>query len=108
MLKIFLALLPMLLTFMNKRAGMQSLAEIDFGVFQKYFIFQARCDLEACSGSRSTAHWAGIQSRRICSSVCFSPEPEIEPADIIAHARTPGTAAARMPKRSAHRIAEPG
>ena len=41
-LKIFLALLPMLLTFMNKRAGMQSLAEIDYGVFQKYFIFQAR------------------------------------------------------------------
>ena len=44
MLKIFLALLPMLLTFMNKRAGMQSLAEIDYGVFQKYFIFQARED----------------------------------------------------------------
>ena len=41
-LKIFLALLPMLLTFMNKRAGMQSLAEIDYGVFQKYFIFQVR------------------------------------------------------------------
>ena len=40
-LLIFLALLPMLLTFMNKRAGMQSKAEIDFGVFQKYFIFQA-------------------------------------------------------------------
>ncbi len=41
-LKIFLALLPMLLTFMNKRAGMQSLAEIDYGVFVKYFIFQVR------------------------------------------------------------------
>ena len=40
-LVIFLALLPMLLTFMNKRAGMQSKAEIDFGVFQKFFIFQA-------------------------------------------------------------------
>lgn len=40
-LTIFLALLPMLLTFMNKRAGMQSKAEIDFGVFQKFFIFQA-------------------------------------------------------------------
>jgi len=39
-LKIFLALLPMLLTFMNKRAGMQSLAEIDYGVMTKYFIFQ--------------------------------------------------------------------
>lgn len=32
----------MLLTFMNKRAGMQSLAEIDYGVFVKYFIFQVR------------------------------------------------------------------
>lgn len=41
-LTIFLALLPILLTFMNKRAGMQSKAEIDFGVFQKFFIFQAR------------------------------------------------------------------
>jgi Calcium-dependent channel, 7TM region, putative phosphate len=39
-LKIFLALLPMLLTFMNKKAGMQSLAEIDYGVFTKFFIFQ--------------------------------------------------------------------
>lgn len=40
MLKIFLALLPLLLTFMNKKAGMQSLAEIDYGVFTKFFIFQ--------------------------------------------------------------------
>ena len=40
-LLIFLAVLPMLLAFMNKRAGMQSKAEIDFGVFQKFFIFQA-------------------------------------------------------------------
>lgn len=39
-LTIFLALVPMILTFMNKRAGMQSLAEIDFGVFQKFFLFQ--------------------------------------------------------------------
>jgi Calcium-dependent channel, 7TM region, putative phosphate len=39
-LKVFLAVLPMLLTFMNKKAGMQSLAEIDYGVFTKYFIFQ--------------------------------------------------------------------
>jgi len=39
-LKIFLALLPILLTFMNKRAGMQSLAQIDYGVMVKYFIFQ--------------------------------------------------------------------
>jgi hypothetical protein len=31
----------MLLTFMNKKAGMQSLAEIDYGVFTKFFIFQA-------------------------------------------------------------------
>ena len=43
-LKAFLAVLPALLTFMNKRAGMQSKAEIDFGVFQKFFIFQA-CQL---------------------------------------------------------------
>lgn len=41
-LKIFLALLPLLLTFMNKKAGMQSLAEIDYGVFTKFFIFQVR------------------------------------------------------------------
>lgn len=40
MLKIFLALLPILLAFMNKLAGMQSLAEIDYGVMVKYFIFQ--------------------------------------------------------------------
>jgi len=53
-LKIFLALLPMLLTFMNKQAGMQSLAEIDYGVFQKYFIFQARRDFDTCSGLSST------------------------------------------------------
>ncbi len=39
-LKIFLALLPLLLAFMNKLAGMQSLAEIDYGVMVKYFIFQ--------------------------------------------------------------------
>ena len=55
-LKIFLALLPMLLTFMNKRAGMQSLAEIDFGVFQKYFIFQARRAFGSCIRLSRTVH----------------------------------------------------
>ena len=48
-LTIFLALLPMLLTFMNKRAGMQSKAEIDFAVFHRFFIFQAsdrQCNAE--------------------------------------------------------------
>lgn len=39
-LKIFLALLPLILKIMNKKAGMQSLAEIDYGVFTKFFIFQ--------------------------------------------------------------------
>ena len=41
----------MLLTFMNKRAGMQSKAEIDFGVFQKFFIFQV--SMPTCSALRN-------------------------------------------------------
>ncbi|KAK9804434.1 hypothetical protein WJX72_012500 [[Myrmecia] bisecta] len=39
-LKIFLLLLPMLLVFMNRRQGMNSLSKIDFGVVHKFFIFQ--------------------------------------------------------------------
>lgn len=39
-LKIFLALLPALLQFMNKLQGMVSESQIDFGVSKKYFIFQ--------------------------------------------------------------------
>lgn len=56
-LKIFLALLPMLLTFMNKRAGMQSLAEIDYGVMTKYFIFQVG-GATPCTGMQ----WMWIQA----------------------------------------------
>eukprot|EP00803_Ostreobium_quekettii_P011457 evm.model.scf_1059.5 EVM.evm.TU.scf_1059.5 scf_1059:28549-38537(-) len=39
-LKIFLALLPSLLVFMNKVQGMVSLSAIDFGLLRKYFLFQ--------------------------------------------------------------------
>ncbi|KAK9864573.1 hypothetical protein WJX84_004373 [Apatococcus fuscideae] len=39
-LKIFLALLPNLLAFMNKKQGMISASKVDFGVVRKYFIFQ--------------------------------------------------------------------
>ena len=39
-LKIFLAILPTLLAFMNKKQGMVSKSEVDFGVTTKYFIFQ--------------------------------------------------------------------
>ena len=44
-LKIFLAILPMLLAFMNKQQGMTSMSAVDFGVVRKYFIFQVstRC-----------------------------------------------------------------
>lgn len=39
-LKIFLAILPMLLAIMNRFAGMVSISQIDFGVVERYFIFQ--------------------------------------------------------------------
>ena len=39
-LRIFLALLPGLLSFMSHVQGMTSLSQIDFGVMRKYFIFQ--------------------------------------------------------------------
>ncbi|KAL3134038.1 hypothetical protein ABBQ32_008470 [Trebouxia sp. C0010 RCD-2024] len=39
-LRIFLALLPNLLSFMSHVQGMTSLSQIDFGVMRKYFIFQ--------------------------------------------------------------------
>ena len=41
-LKIFLAILPTLLAFMNRRQGMVSQSAVDFGVTTKYFIFQVR------------------------------------------------------------------
>ena len=41
-LKIFLALLPALLAFMNKKQGMIAASKVDFGVVRKYFIFQVR------------------------------------------------------------------
>lgn len=43
-LKIFLALLPTLLAFMNKKQGMIAASKVDFGVVRKYFIFQV-CSL---------------------------------------------------------------
>ncbi|KAK9809699.1 hypothetical protein WJX73_006828 [Symbiochloris irregularis] len=39
-LKIFLAVLPLILAYMNKRQGMISKSQIDFGVTLKLFIFQ--------------------------------------------------------------------
>ncbi|KAK9811621.1 hypothetical protein WJX72_007134 [[Myrmecia] bisecta] len=39
-LRIFLAILPLLLAFMNRRQGMISESQVDFGVVRKYFIFQ--------------------------------------------------------------------
>jgi hypothetical protein len=39
-LKIFLILLPTILAIMNRFAGMVSISQVDFGVVEKYFIFQ--------------------------------------------------------------------
>jgi hypothetical protein len=39
-LKIFLAVLPMILAAMAKRAGAVSLSEVDFSVVQHFFLFQ--------------------------------------------------------------------
>ena len=39
-LKVFLALLPKLLAFMNTKQGISSHSGNDFGVVKKYFIFQ--------------------------------------------------------------------
>ena len=39
-LRIFLARLPNLLSFMTHLQGMTSLSQIDFGVMRKYFVFQ--------------------------------------------------------------------
>ena len=41
-LKIFLILVPFILTAMNKFAGMRSASEVDLGVVTRYFLFQAR------------------------------------------------------------------
>ena len=42
MLKIFLALLPLLLAFMGRLQGLHSQSLVDFSVINKYYIFQAR------------------------------------------------------------------
>jgi hypothetical protein len=41
-LKIFLALLPWLLTLMARFSGMVSQAQVDFSVVSRFYIFQAR------------------------------------------------------------------
>ena len=42
MLKIFLALLPYLLSILGRLQGLHSQAAVDFSVINKYYIFQAR------------------------------------------------------------------
>ena len=42
MLKVFLALLPILLAIMGRLQGLHSQSLVDFSVINKYYIFQAR------------------------------------------------------------------
>jgi hypothetical protein len=39
-LKVFLIILPAILAIMNRFAGMVSVSQVDFGVVEKYYIFQ--------------------------------------------------------------------
>ena len=48
MLKLFIVCLPYLLQYLNTRQGMVARSEVDAGVIQKYFIFQAGPRLQAC------------------------------------------------------------
>ena len=47
MLKLFIVCLPYLLHYLNVRQGMVALSEVDAGVIQKYFIFQASLSCKA-------------------------------------------------------------
>lgn len=55
-LKIFLAILPMLLAFMNRKQGMICASKVDFGVVRKYFIFQVSVCAKQADQACATVH----------------------------------------------------
>ena len=57
-LKLFLALLPKLLAFMNSKQGISSRSGNDFGVVKKYFIFQV---------SIGQSHYPSLVAMKQCS-----------------------------------------
>ena len=73
-LKIFLALLPLLLAFMGRLQGLHSQSLVDFSVINKYYIFQARspshplsCNLCPCPPRQKASQSAALLSPAILS-----------------------------------------